>query len=123
MLTQVGHFPMSSGAARCGSIVSENDDLPGLTTELDELNSYVFSLPNIQLFAMNSNTLLSIVELPAQDGLGGGITSGFATSPTLVRIILRDLSGKASWDAAHLYAPQCAQGKVYEIQNKKGNIV
>lgn len=49
MLTQIGHFPMSSGAARCGSIVSENDDLPGLTSDLDELNSYVFSLPNIQV--------------------------------------------------------------------------
>ncbi|CAL8089966.1 unnamed protein product [Orchesella dallaii] len=109
LLTQVGHFPMANGAARCGSIVSENDDLPGLTSELDELNAYVFSLPNIQLFALNSNTLLSIVELPAQDGLGGGIPSGFATTPTLVRIILRDLSGKASWDAAHLCAPPISQ--------------
>ncbi len=51
LLTQIGHFPMSNGAARCGSIVSENDDLPGLTSELDELNSYVFSLPNLQVIS------------------------------------------------------------------------
>lgn len=70
---------------------------------------FVLILLDLQLFALN-NTLLSIVELPAQDGLGGGVTTGFATSPTLVRIILRDLSGKASWDVAHLHAPPSPQG-------------
>lgn len=57
------------------------------------------------MFAVNSDTLLSIVELPAQEQVGTGVTAGFITSPSQVRVILRDLSGKASWDAAHLYAP------------------
>ncbi len=49
LLTQLGHFPMSNGSSKCGSLVSENDDLPGLNSELDELSTYIFSLPNVQV--------------------------------------------------------------------------
>lgn len=34
---------------------------------------------------------------------GGGVTAGIVTAPSQVRIILRDLAGKASWDASILY--------------------
>jgi hypothetical protein len=47
--------------------------------------------------------MVSLVELPALEVPGGGITAGLRTAPSQVRIILRDLSGKASWDASILY--------------------
>jgi hypothetical protein len=49
LLTQMGHFPAATGSSRCGSVISENDDLPGLNAELDELSTYIFSLPNVQV--------------------------------------------------------------------------
>ncbi|PSN32061.1 Ral GTPase-activating protein subunit alpha-2, partial [Blattella germanica] len=49
------------------------------------------------------NLLVSLVELPALDAPGGGVTAGLRTAPSQVRVILRDLSGKASWDASILY--------------------
>ncbi|XP_035704350.1 ral GTPase-activating protein subunit alpha-1 isoform X3 [Folsomia candida] len=106
LLTQLGHFPMANGSSKCGSVVSENDDLPGLNSELDELSTYIFSLPNVQMFALNENTLLSIVELPEDlSSSGTRVSSGFVTSLSQVRIIMRDLSGKGTWDAAQLYSP------------------
>jgi hypothetical protein len=62
------------------------------------------------MFALNSNTLMSIVELPSQQDSNGGVTSGFATSGTQVRIILRDLSGKACWDSTNLCGPSLNEG-------------
>lgn len=46
---------------------------------------------------------MSLVELPALEVPGGGVTAGLITAPSQVRIILRDLAGKASWDASILY--------------------
>jgi hypothetical protein len=58
------------------------------------------------MFALNDNSLLSIVELPTQDNSNsGGVSACFNSSPSQVRVILRDLSGKASWDSVHLYSP------------------
>lgn len=34
---------------------------------------------------------------------GGGVTAGLATADKQVRVLLRDLSGKACWDASILY--------------------
>lgn len=53
----------------------------------------------------NSNTLASLIELPALDVPGGGVTAGLVTAEKQVRVLLRDLSGKASWDASILYHP------------------
>jgi hypothetical protein len=56
-----------------------------------------------QLFVLSNSLMVSLVELPALEVPGGGITAGLRTAPSQVRIILRDLSGKASWDASILY--------------------
>lgn len=34
---------------------------------------------------------------------GGGVTAGLSTADKQVRVLLRDLSGKACWDASILY--------------------
>lgn len=63
----------------------------------------LFSFLSGQLFVLSNSLLVSLVELPALDVPGGGVTAGLRTAPSQVRIILRDLSGKASWDASILY--------------------
>ncbi|GFG28404.1 hypothetical protein Cfor_11332, partial [Coptotermes formosanus] len=105
LVNHLGHFPMGIGAARLSSMVVEHDDVPGLSA--DELSAEVFSAPNIQLFVLSNSLLVSLVELPALDVPGGGVTAGLRTAPSQVRIILRDLSGKASWDASILYCISC----------------
>ncbi|KAJ9597262.1 hypothetical protein L9F63_011866, partial [Diploptera punctata] len=101
LVNHLGHFPMGIGAARLSSMVVEHDDVSGLSS--DELSAEVFSAPNVQLFVLSNNLLVSLVELPALEVPGGGVTAGMRTAPSQVRVILRDLSGKASWDASILY--------------------
>ena len=36
---------------------------------------------------------------------GGGATAGLVTSKSQVRVIVRDLGGKFSWDCSILYGP------------------
>lgn len=57
----------------------------------------------LQLFILSSNVIASLIELPALDLPGGGVTAGLATADKQVRVLLRDLSGKACWDASILY--------------------
>lgn len=57
----------------------------------------------LQLFILTKNVIASLVELPALDLPGGGVTAGLSTADKQVRVILRDLSGKSCWDASILY--------------------
>lgn len=47
--------------------------------------------------------IASLIELPTLDLPGGGVTAGLSTADKQVRVLLRDLSGKSSWDASILY--------------------
>ncbi|KAJ8941931.1 hypothetical protein NQ318_013264 [Aromia moschata] len=101
LVTHLGHFPMAIGAARLSSLVVEHDDVPNLPS--DDLSASIFSAPNIQLFILSRNVIASLIELPALDLPGGGVTAGLSTADKQVRVLLRDLSGKSSWDASILY--------------------
>lgn len=101
LVNHLGHFPMAIGAARLSSLVSEHDDVPNLPS--DDLSNVIFSVPNIQLFILTTNVIASLVELPALDSPGGGATAGLVTADEQVRVLLRDMSGKSSWDASILY--------------------
>ncbi|XP_054712928.1 LOW QUALITY PROTEIN: ral GTPase-activating protein subunit alpha-1-like [Uloborus diversus] len=101
LVNHLGHFPMGIGAARLTSLVTEHDDVPSLTG--DELSSDVFHAPNIQFFVLNNCSIVSLVEIPSLDMPGGGATAGLTTSKSQVRIIIRDLCGKFSWDCSILY--------------------
>ncbi|KAK3890821.1 hypothetical protein Pcinc_005247 [Petrolisthes cinctipes] len=103
IMNHLWHFPLGVGAQRLSSLVVEGDDVPGLTG--DELSSEVFLSPHVQLFTLNRSCLLSVVQLPALQVPGGASTVGFKTPSSEVRLILRDLSGKFSWDSSLLYAP------------------
>ena len=66
---------------------------------------------------LSNNLLVSLVELPALEVPGGGVTAGLRTAPSQVRVILRDLSGKASWDASILYCSP--EDSMYSCQNSE----
>ncbi|XP_042356345.1 ral GTPase-activating protein subunit alpha-2 isoform X2 [Plectropomus leopardus] len=97
LVNHLGHHPLSGGPALLHSLVSENHDNPYV--ESSELSSEVFKSPNLQLFVFNDSTLVSYLQIPAETP-----TAGQPPQPSSqVRVIVRDISGKYSWDGAILY--------------------
>ncbi|XP_036213728.2 probable Rho GTPase-activating protein CG5521 isoform X1 [Bactrocera oleae] len=115
LVTHLGHFPMGIGASRLSSMVEEQDDVAanassgsqsvGASARRDsvELPS-VLHAQNMQLFMLSSGLVASFIELPALKLPGGGATAGLITADRQVRVLLRDLNGKACWDASILYS-------------------
>uniref|UniRef100_A0A182PPZ3 Rap-GAP domain-containing protein n=1 Tax=Anopheles epiroticus TaxID=199890 RepID=A0A182PPZ3_9DIPT len=128
LITNLGHFPMGIGATRLSSLVDEQDDLMTTTsvasaapvhsgsggpTMLQRENSiagarvdameHVLASPNLQLLMLSPELVASFIELPALKLPGGGATAGLLTANRQVRLLLRDLNGKACWDASILY--------------------
>ncbi|XP_058130699.1 probable Rho GTPase-activating protein CG5521 isoform X3 [Anopheles coustani] len=133
LITNIGHFPMGIGATRLSSLVDEQDDLllsstgstmtasggqsaptgGGGGTLLQRENSiagnrvdtmeHVLASPNVQLLMLSPELVASFIELPALRLPGGGATAGLLTANRQVRLLLRDLNGKACWDASILY--------------------
>ncbi|XP_030369625.1 probable Rho GTPase-activating protein CG5521 isoform X2 [Scaptodrosophila lebanonensis] len=114
LVTHMGHFPMGIGASRLSSMVEEQDDTSSvsggsqmgtLDTRRDsvELPSVV-NAQNMQLFMLNPGLVASFIELPTLKLPGGGITAGLVTAEKQVRVLMRDLNGKACWDASILYS-------------------
>ncbi|XP_070402816.1 ral GTPase-activating protein subunit alpha-2 isoform X3 [Nothobranchius furzeri] len=97
LVNHLGHHPLSGGPALLYSLVSENHDNPYV--ESSELSSEVFKSPNLQLFVFNDSTLVSYLQIPAETP-----TVGQPPHPSSqVRVIVRDISGKYSWDGTILY--------------------
>ncbi|XP_058606353.1 ral GTPase-activating protein subunit alpha-1 isoform X5 [Onychostoma macrolepis] len=104
LVNHLGHYPMSGGPATLTSQVCENQDNP--YSESADLTPELFDAPNLQFFVLNGTTLLSYLQIRAEDGLpGGGMSAGLTTTSACVRVIVRDISGKHSWDSAVLYGP------------------
>lgn len=53
LLSILGQFPITPGAARLSSLVTEQDDNPTLTN--DQLSTEIFSLPNLLVKYANNN--------------------------------------------------------------------
>ena len=88
---------MSGGPAMLTSQVCENHD--NHYSESTELSPELFESPNIQFFVLNNTTLVSCIQIRAEESIpGGGLSAGLASANSNVRIIVRDLSGKYSWD-------------------------
>ncbi|XP_078089925.1 ral GTPase-activating protein subunit alpha-1 isoform X13 [Mustelus asterias] len=120
LVNHVGHYPLSGGPAMLTSLISENHDNP--FTDCTELSPELFENPNLQFFVLNSSTLISYLEIPVEDNIpGGGMSAGLSTATSNVRIVVRDISGKYSWDSAILYGPpHCCQQK--QIAHKFTNL-
>ena len=65
------------------------------------------------MFVATNNMILSLLELPALEVPGGGVTADLITASSQVRILLRSLNGKFCWDASVLFCTpeQLAAGK------------
>ncbi|XP_068802562.1 ral GTPase-activating protein subunit alpha-1 isoform X8 [Struthio camelus] len=104
LVNHLGHYPMSGGPAMLTSQVCENNDNP--YSESPELSPELFENPNLQFFVLNNTSLVSCIQIQAEEDMpGGGLSAGLASANSNVRIIVRDLSGKYSWDSAILYGP------------------
>ncbi|MGH0168711.1 UNVERIFIED_CONTAM: hypothetical protein FKN15_055434 [Acipenser sinensis] len=99
LANHLSHHPLSGGPAILHSLISENHDNDYV--ESSELSSEVFKSPNLQLFVFNDSTLVSYLQIPAEK-TGAGEPPGAAAD---VRVIVRDISGKYSWDGGVLYGP------------------
>uniref|UniRef100_A0A8D0FZK4 Ral GTPase activating protein catalytic subunit alpha 1 n=1 Tax=Strix occidentalis caurina TaxID=311401 RepID=A0A8D0FZK4_STROC len=109
LVNHLGHYPMSGGPAMLTSQVCENNDNP--YSESPELSPELFENPNLQFFVLNNTSLVSCIQIQAEDNMpGGGLSAGLASANSNVRIIVRDLSGKYSWDSAILYGPSSLCG-------------
>ncbi|XP_041902921.1 ral GTPase-activating protein subunit alpha-1 isoform X12 [Corvus kubaryi] len=109
LVNHLGHYPMSGGPAMLTSQVCENNDNP--YSESPELSPELFENPNLQFFVLNNTSLVSCIQIQAEvDMPGGGLSAGLASANSNVRIIVRDLSGKYSWDSAILYGPSSLCG-------------
>ncbi|NWV28412.1 RGPA2 protein, partial [Origma solitaria] len=99
LVNHLSHYPLSGGPAILHSLLSENHD--NSYVESSELSSEVFRSPNLQLFVFNDSTLISYLQIPAERKAGVEP----AAAPSDVRVIVRDISGKYSWDGRVLYGP------------------
>lgn len=97
LVNHLGHHPLRGGPALLHSLLSENHDNPYV--ESSELSSEVFKSPNLQLFVFNDSTLVSYLQIPAESHA----VEQPAQPSNQVRVIVRDISGKYSWDGAILY--------------------
>ncbi|XP_034714231.1 ral GTPase-activating protein subunit alpha-1 isoform X6 [Etheostoma cragini] len=104
LVNHLGHYPMSGGPATLSSQVCENQDNP--FCESADLGPELFHSPNLQFLVLNGSTLLSVYQIRTESGVpGGGMTAGLSSAPACVRVIIRDVAGKHSWDSAVLYGP------------------
>ncbi|XP_019374429.1 PREDICTED: ral GTPase-activating protein subunit alpha-1 isoform X3 [Gavialis gangeticus] len=109
LVNRLGHYPMSGGPAMLTSQVCENNDNP--YSESPELSPELFESPNLQFFVLNNTSLVSCIQIQAEENMpGGGLSAGLVSANSNVRIIVRDLSGKYSWDSAILYGPSSVCG-------------
>lgn len=134
LVTNLGHFPMGIGASRLSSIVDEHDDMGLVHTQQQQLTdassardsvdltSQVLSAANLQMFLLNPCLVSSFIELSALKLPGGGITAGLVTADRQVRVLLRDLNGKACWDASILYREPKIQITNIDSMDEKPNL-
>ncbi|KFP83986.1 Ral GTPase-activating protein subunit alpha-2, partial [Acanthisitta chloris] len=99
LVNHLSHYPLSGGPAILHSLLSENHD--NSYVESSELSSEVFRSPNLQLFVFNDSTLISYLQIPSEKKAD----TEPAAAPSDVRVIVRDISGKYSWDGRVLYGP------------------
>nr|XP_033808418.1 ral GTPase-activating protein subunit alpha-1 isoform X8 [Geotrypetes seraphini] len=109
LVNHLGHYPMSGDPAMLTSQLCENNDNP--YSETPDLSAELFESPNLQFFVLNNTTLVSCLQIRAEEKVPGGERLAELTSAnSMVRIIMRDLSGKYSWESSILYGPPLLSG-------------
>ncbi|XP_069788475.1 ral GTPase-activating protein subunit alpha-2 isoform X2 [Narcine bancroftii] len=104
LINHLGHYPLKAGPAILHSLMNENHDNP--CVESSDLSAEVFKSPNLQLFVLNDSTLISYLQIPAEPMMLKKTSGHEPILPASdVRVIVRDISGKYSWDGRLLYCP------------------
>ncbi|XP_040188996.1 ral GTPase-activating protein subunit alpha-1 isoform X2 [Rana temporaria] len=101
LVNHLGHYPMSGDPSMLTSQICENQDNP--FSDSSDLSPQLFHSPNLQFFSLNSTTLVSCLQIPAEEKLPPG--EDLSSASSIVRVIMRDLSGKYSWESSILYGP------------------
>uniref|UniRef100_A0ACB8EBX7 Ral GTPase-activating protein subunit alpha-2 n=1 Tax=Sphaerodactylus townsendi TaxID=933632 RepID=A0ACB8EBX7_9SAUR len=99
LVNHLGHYPLSGGPAVLHSLLSENHN--NCYVDSSELSSEVFRSPDLQLFAFNDSTLISYLQIPSEKVVDDESTRACSG----VRVIVRDISGKYSWDGRLMHGP------------------
>ncbi|KAM6455922.1 ral GTPase-activating protein subunit alpha-2 isoform 2-T2 [Liasis olivaceus] len=99
LVNNLGHYPLTEGPAVLHSLISENHN--NSCMESSELSPEVFRSPNLQLFEFNDNTVISYLQIPSKKGINDELEESFSE----VRVIVRDISGKYSWDGQLMHGP------------------
>ncbi|XP_066479079.1 ral GTPase-activating protein subunit alpha-2 isoform X1 [Tiliqua scincoides] len=99
LVNNLGHYPLNGGPAVLHSLISENHN--NSNVESSELSSEVFRSPNLQLFVFNDSTLISYLQIPTEKVIDDEPARNFSE----VRVIVRDISGKYSWDGRLMNGP------------------
>uniref|UniRef100_A0AAY4CTG7 Rap-GAP domain-containing protein n=1 Tax=Denticeps clupeoides TaxID=299321 RepID=A0AAY4CTG7_9TELE len=119
LVNHLGHHPLSGGPALLHSLINENHDNPYV--ESSELSSEVFKSPNLQLFVFNDSTLVSYLQIPSESSVSDSNPGDHSAPSSEVRVIVRDISGKYSWDGAVLY--RTFDGYPSQSKNSSGDHV
>ncbi|KAG2468592.1 RGPA2 protein, partial [Polypterus senegalus] len=112
LVNHLGHHPLSGGPAILHSLISENHD--NSYVDCSDLSSEVFKSPNLQLFVLNDSTLVSYLQIPAEKNQPGEPQKASSD----VRVIVRDISGKYSWEGGLIYGPLDSEPFVYDNNHK-----
>ncbi|XP_034267645.1 ral GTPase-activating protein subunit alpha-2 isoform X2 [Pantherophis guttatus] len=99
LVNNLGHYPLTEGPAVLHSLISENHN--NSCMESSELSPEVFRSPNLQIFEFNGNAVISYLQIPSKRGMDDELEESFSD----VRVIVRDISGKYSWDGHLMYGP------------------
>ncbi|XP_053102322.1 ral GTPase-activating protein subunit alpha-2 isoform X2 [Hemicordylus capensis] len=99
LVNNLGQYPLNGGPAVLHSLICENHS--NSYVESSELSSEVFRSPNLQLFVFNDSTLISYLQIPSEKVLDDELVRTLSE----VRVIVRDISGKYSWDGGLMHGP------------------
>ncbi|KAG8133107.1 hypothetical protein E2320_010922, partial [Naja naja] len=115
LVNNLGHYPLTEGPAVLHSLISENHN--NSCMESSELSPEVFRSPNLQIFEFNDNAVISYLQIPSKRGMDDELEESFSE----VRVIVRDISGKYSWDGQLMYGPLAACS--VDQMNRKFSVV
>lgn len=118
----MGHFPMAKlRTASLSALINENDDNPYVASnQTDKVDYEALNAPNVLVFTVNDICLMSFVELSAEtfestiwSKLSTSSNSSVSLLPAKpIRIIIRNILGKFSWDCMMLVSPVCQEKNI-----------
>ena len=111
LLYFVGHFPFGPGMSQISSELNETMDMQ-MNSDKCDLDMSIFRSPCVQFYTYNDRTIFSLVEVRADVT---DLPCHIQTSHNHVRVIVRDVTGKFSWDVCSMHSVQSQFSKVTQF--------